>query len=447
MMFRDSESGSVTAAVEESPSARTQAKASPADWSVLAFLAGDNNLEGPLLGNLHAMERVGSRPGSVEVLAQIDRAPGYDASDGGWSGTRRYYVTRSATPRLIGSTLLADLGPTNTGDPRVLQDFVAFAAKRYPARATMLVLANHGSGFYVPPEMLSNARFDSARRAHAAPRTRRSLFDASREWLLAPDPMRGIAYDDGSGDCLDNRELKQVLANAHELLGRPVDIVGMDACLMTMLEVAYQLRDHARILVGSEEVEPGGGWPYDAVLGDLTARPAMTPAELATAVVHRYGEYYSGARSAPATQSAIDLARLDNLVRAVDGLARTLLAALPSKSLEVALYTAWRQSLRFFDNLYVDLHHFAANLARATTRSDIKRACVEIRSAIEAQPGPIIAERHGSQHLAAATGLSIYFPPFREPSIFYRELDFASRTRWADFLDAYLGKGPEGDAR
>ena len=37
---------------------------------------------------------------------------------------------------------------------------------------------------------------------------------------------------------------------AYAQLGRPVDLVGMDACLMTMLEVAYQIKDHARILVG-----------------------------------------------------------------------------------------------------------------------------------------------------------------------------------------------------
>ena len=46
-----------------------------------------------------------------------------------------------------------------------------------------------------------------------------------------------------------------------------------------------------------------------------------------------------------------------------------------------------------------------------------------------------------------ASGLSIYFPPFRDRSVFYRELDFAGRTRWADFLDAYLGHGATGDAR
>jgi hypothetical protein len=37
------------------------------------------------------------------------------------------------------------------------------------------------------------------------------------------------------------------------------------------------------------------------------------------------------------------------------------------------------------------------------------------------------------------SGAERYFPPFRDPSVFYRELDFAQRTRWADFLDAYLG--------
>src|SRR5262249_12809777 len=65
--------------------APAQARAAPASWTVLAYLAGDNDLEGSLLGDLREMERVGSRPGSVEIIAQIDRAPGYDASRGDWT--------------------------------------------------------------------------------------------------------------------------------------------------------------------------------------------------------------------------------------------------------------------------------------------------------------------------------------------------------------------------
>jgi hypothetical protein len=167
----------------------------------------------------------------------------------------------------------------------------------------------------------------------------------------------------------------------------------------------------------------------------------MTPAELGTTIVRRYADSY-GSDGPDITQSAIDLARLDDVVRAVDALARALLGALPSVSIERALYVAWRGTLRFFDGLYVDLHHFAANLARATGQRDIRRACVEIQGAIEADGSPVISERHAGPRMAPACGLSIYFPPFRDPSVFYRDLDFARATRWADFLDAYLG-GPK----
>ena len=397
----------------------------PAVWHVLAYLAGDNDLEDALLDDLREMERVGSRAGEVEIVAQVDRA----------RGARRYYVRRAAYPDRIASKLLADLGEINTGDPRVLQAFVSFAAGRYPAQATLLILSNHGSGFYVPPSVLSKRRRPLRQGRHG-------FFQPTREWLQAPEPNRGIAYDDGSADCLDNRELTRAMAHAHRVLGRPVDVVGMDACLMTMLEVAYQLREHARILVGSEEIEPEKGWPYTAVLGDLTARPAMTGAELAESIVRLYVESYAGRRH-EATQSAIDLGRLDEVVEAVDALARALLAAMPDATLEAQIYGAWRRTLRFFDHLYVDLHHFAVNLAATVDRSAVRQACAEIGRALSATPGPILANAHVGRRMAAARGLSIYFPPFRDPSIFYRQLAFAQRTRWADFLDAYLGKGKE----
>ncbi len=433
MLFRDDESGSGDATVQARPQGQGTGKAA-SSWTVLAYLAGDNDLEGALLGDLKEMERVGSRPGAVEIVAQVDRAPGHTASHGNWTGTRRYYVTRSEAPRRIGSTLLAELGDTNTGDPRVVQDFVTFGAKRYPAQATLLILSNHGSGFYVPPEMLSAG---AGRVALPARRLRQGFFHPTREWLPEPDALRGIAYDDGSGDCLDNRELKQVVRHAHRVLGRPLDIVGMDACLMTMLEVAYQLRDHAKILVGSQELEPGAGWPYVTILGDLVGRPAMTPAELGATIVRRYAEFY-GADGPDITQSAIDLGKLDDLVGAVDALAGALLTARPDTALEHALYRAWRRTLRFYDDLYIDLHHFAVNLAGATTRREVRTAARAVQRALEAKDGPIIAEAHGGTRMRPARGLSIYFPPFRDPSIFYRELDFARRTRWAEFLEAYL---------
>src|SRR5215471_14436150 len=140
---------------------RAAAKPSPhheAEWLVLEYLAADNDLEGELLADLAEMERVGSTPGVVEILAQVDRSPGHDTTKGNWHGTRRYYVTRGTDPQKISSRVLVDLGPTNTGDPGVLESFIRFGALRYPARKTALVLLIHGSGFYVPAEIDSAPR-------------------------------------------------------------------------------------------------------------------------------------------------------------------------------------------------------------------------------------------------------------------------------------------------
>jgi len=410
-----------------------------AEWGVMAYLAADNDLEGELLADLAEMERVGSRPGVVEILAQVDRSPGQDTSKGNWHGTRRYYVTCGENPRRINSRILIDLGPTNTGDPRVLESYMRFGAERYPSKATALILMNHGSGYYVPPEMLSRGGETSARRAPLPAqrqRRRRPLFHTTEERLLnRPPTSRGIAYDDGAGDCLDNQELKRVLAKAHRLLGRKVDVVGMDACLMTMLEVAYQLRDHAKVLVGSEELEPGPGWPHAAILGDLTTRPTMTAAQLGATIVTRYVESYRHG-SEDATQSAIDLGQLSDLVEAVDLLARRVLAGIKSAALAAALHGARRRTLEFFDGLYVDLYHFARNLATATGNSRVADACRDVQRVIDGRGArsPIIAEGHVGRRMAPARGISICFPSVPDPSATYQELDFASATRWGDLL-------------
>jgi hypothetical protein len=247
----------------------------------------------------------------------------------------------------------------------------------------------------------------------------------------------GIAFDDGAGDYLDTLELEEVLASAHRRLGRPLDLVGMDACLMTMLEVAYEIREHARVLVGSEEVEPGAGWPHDTILGDLVTRPAMTGADLGRTIVARYAEWCRAHRD-QGTQSALDLTRLDDLAEAVDALAGALLARLRSLGVSGALVEARRRTLRFFDGLYVDLHHFCGNLAAVVGERTIAGACADVQHAIEGRnaPGPIIANATVGARLGRARGISIYLPAALESSTTYRELAFARRTRWADLLEA-----------
>ena len=98
---------------------------------------------------------------------------------------------------------------------------------------------------------------------------------------------RAIAYDDTSRDFLDNLELKRVLEQVKANAGRPIDVLGFDACLMSMIEIGYELRDLAGHVVGSEQTEPGNGWPYDRVLRALAGAPDMSPGQLSVAAVGR----------------------------------------------------------------------------------------------------------------------------------------------------------------
>ena len=98
---------------------------------------------------------------------------------------------------------------------------------------------------------------------------------------------------------------------------------------MSMIEVAYQVRNGAAIMVGSEDVEPGSGWPYARILSELVEAPTMAPAQLAKNITAHYVASYdlSLLMSDPITQSALDLASAPAAVAALDELATGLLAA------------------------------------------------------------------------------------------------------------------------
>ncbi len=119
--------------------------------------------------------------------------------------------------------------------------------------------------------------------------------------------------------------MKKVLAGARTLLKRKLDILGMDACLMSMAEVGYQIHDSAAFTVGSEQTEPLDGWPYHTILAGLAKNPAMTPRDLSALIVKKYLASYT--RDA-VTQSACDLDKADALAGAVANVAAALEAGL-----------------------------------------------------------------------------------------------------------------------
>jgi hypothetical protein len=63
------------------------------------------------------------------------------------------------------------------------------------------------------------------------------------------------------------------------------EMVDLDACLMSTLEVYDRLATYAHYAVASEESEPGVGRAYIDFLQGLTDQPEMSSADLAGSLV------------------------------------------------------------------------------------------------------------------------------------------------------------------
>ncbi len=332
---------------------------SPAQWTFLVYLDGDNNLEGAAIGDFLEMASVGSSA-DVKIVALFDRISNYDDRYGNWTDARLGVINPGDVPD---TSWGQSVGEANMGNPQTLIDFVEWGAQNHPASRYAVVLWDHGGGW----------------------RTN-----------LEKEVFKAVCWDDSNGsDCLYMKEVRSALA-AIETGGWEPDLVGFDACLMGMIEVAYEIREHAGVMVGSEETEPGDGWPYDTILQDLTATPSMDAAGLGTVIVDRYYQSYGNSE----IQSAIDLTQMDALAADVDSLAQTL---------------------------------------RDNWNSSVLACVTAAGSAMTAVDSAVIHERHGS-NWSGSHGLAIYFPGSAgefDPDYNGSIILFPGATRWEEFLQDY----------
>ena len=298
------------------------------------------------------------------------------------------------------------------------------------------MLWNHGQGWddtdiYADERSRALRRLASGRVRHALFHTpvRRTLEQAGKEPLA-----RAILLDDGAKDFLDNLEMKKVLAGMAKTLKRKLDILGMDACLMSMAEVGYQVSGSVAYTVGSEQTEPNNGWPYDKILAELAAKPKMTPRELSALIVDKYLASYKPADGV--TQSACDLAKAGELATAMAALAKALTASLKDAGARQRILVVRNQvqSYEVPDN--IDLVDFCNLLAKAGADAATVAACQKVVAAVKSSY--VVAQGYKGGDLKNSNGVAIYFPT-KAVSPLYAGLDFSKKTGWEAFLKAYLG--------
>lgn len=129
-----------------------------ADWTLLVYYGGDNNLEPGILQDFHEFELGGGSTDEVRVIALVDRTPEYSVADGNWINTRVYEVGAAVSDDgqllladsenfFLSSDLLVDFDSLNTSDGELLAQFLVWGVSNFPADNYIVAFGSHGAGW------------------------------------------------------------------------------------------------------------------------------------------------------------------------------------------------------------------------------------------------------------------------------------------------------------
>lgn len=431
------------------------------DWTVLMYIAGDNDLE-PYAARM--MQQIEDKCGTTEninVVAQLGRMEQgdlkklYDGQgrkyeptgiDGDWGGMRRYLVTQQDRTEEQGDKILSKVigKPTDKkmSDATTLADFLVYGMKNYPSKHTMVVLADHGGGW------LGAFTSDASASGHS---------------IMTPD------------------QISSAFKIAETATGKKPEVVDMVACLMATSEVAYQMKDRAKYLLASEEIGTTASFDYGPIIAGIDEASkggkAITPKALAKTIVHTYDENPEAFK----TKSAVDLPKM----AAVKETFKVLVDQLRASKIEPEAVAAAIQGAQnfgiteegvypFYDQIR-DLKGLADNLANAELIDDkkVRAAAKAVSLAVEASVIDNLAhdykryEEKGEgrtldgketfkdvriyEGTYESHGLSV-FAPLSEKLVKsakmaeYSALDFTKETGWGEYI-ADLNKALVANAK
>ncbi len=382
-------------------------------WLVLLYIMGDNNL------STYAWEAV-NQLAAAEYAPQLKFVALVDTA--GYGGIKIYRNLDNGT-----FALTAKLPEADTANATYLYNFVKNEVAANPADRLALILWDHGAAWlgYEP---------------------------------TSTDTIRLAGTDDTSGTTLYMHQLREVLQKLKED-GINVELIGFDECLMSSLEVAYDVSVNAKYLVASEYLEPGTGWNYTIVVNKLSSIPDADGWTFAKLLVDAYRENYEGLEdwlcpNGICTLAAYSTATALKILNGTDAVASYYLQNIAYNASLYDAYLTARNTTGVLDpdtqiaNNSVDLYHFALNLRALAAANGTD-------TIVDAVDGGIYSWSNDDRF----KGISIYFPLSpsdddgwaeayysctpENPCLLEDDPDYYNpfaNTTWAEFVKAFVNR-------
>ncbi len=368
------------------------------DWTILVY-ATASDIEASLFEDINEMELVVSLlPGSVNFALLWDQSSnGKTYASGGstaWGGTGQAIIQPDTDSKNI-STIFQQINEQNTGDSTTLTNFINWAKTTAPANKYALVLWDHGGG-----------------------------------------DIKGFNVDNEgdaikvNADRLYTDELVTAINNSNIT---NFDLLAFDACLMSMVEVQYALKNQAKVIVASEEAIGLGSFDYTTGFSVLQSRPALvTPSDLAANIVSSFKEQYQGDRRGWDILSATDTNQLKGLISAL----KTFTDAVKNNPVDWTILHNARDSATYFNQAeyYRDIGQFMEAISQSSLNINIKNAATGVITELKKV---VLAKTEDGRE---TEGLSIYFPNNTsaiDSSYLTRNQAFLSATGWTEFLNNF----------
>ena len=372
-----------------------------ANWTVLVYLGGTNNLEPLMEEDINLLEKIGSNP-KFNMVVQFSRE-----SVGGEAF--RYLITKDEDTKVIQSTPVS-VGKVDSADYRVLKDFIIWGEQTYPANQIALIISSHGGG-----------------------------------WT-------GIVEDTVQGSFMSGTDLQKAVREARFETNRKLDVLHIYSCLMGMWEVLYELKDEAFCIVASV-ISQYNYINLDQPIKPLAEQSGVSRVEFSKALVKNFIEGYKnppeGGQKIPQIYAAYDMLQADKLQNAIYNMTFALIRTFPwygDVIREIARECPPIEAEGLYST-YVDLRYFVQkiNTDNRIQEKSIKDSSAEVLKVLD----QFILEKDFSEgnvddnpfllNLEEASGLSIWLPidAFNlEVYSLYSKLDHSYDSPWISFLFA-----------
>ena len=435
------------------------------EWTVLYFFAADGNNAPTMISQLKSITNAGFQADTT-VLVHFDPN------------------TNDRPPRVFNVNSKRKPRPGRSGAATVIGDGQDFFVRTIRKACDELPQKKGKSAASTLARFLEYART-------TAPARNYILFLVGHGMIVANDSFLPDT-DEDSTSAITLKELGRVLRKFSNRVKKDksnFQLVGFHSCSMSSIEVAYELKDSARYMIGTQGLVFPDSWPYRQILKMIfkaiekhgkrktKLRPDYDKVtqqilrQIQTLNFYNADDFFLAGYSADISMCSLDSHKIASLTAAMRALSQSLLAALKDNAAkEVILLSHWKSQSYFQEN-YTDLYDFCKCLAGRCDPASPKQlalrlAAVAVINVLEPKPTrPFdrlipFSDFFGPEY-QYSHGLSIYFPwAAPSPRVLKRYQEYAfeqtldlTRTNghkrpvigsWLRFLNAYFGLTQRG---